>query len=191
MTSYIYIYDALFRIQSKLFVLGPGGDALLVVVIEKGAKTLKRRVWGMASPEGSDVVLEGALVLEVGAAGAVPELATVLLVGSPVALDSERLAALAAGEGFGAVLALEVGLEGAEVLEGLSPGVVDVVLTALGAAIARQPQHRRRLCPFQRVRALPVLRSVAPHVHLNGTHRKECFTKRIYSMIRSRIIILK
>jgi hypothetical protein len=49
-------------------------------------------------------VIEGALVLEVGAAGAEPALAAVLLVRAPVALD---------GQGLGAVLALVVRLQGA------------------------------------------------------------------------------
>lgn len=106
-------------------------------------------------------------MLEVRPATAVPELATVLLVGSPVATHSERLAALSAHEGLDPVLALVVGLEGAEVLERLRPWVVDVVLAARRTAVARQPQHGRRLRPPQRLGSSPVLRPVSPHVHLH------------------------
>lgn len=81
-------------------------------------------------------------MLEIGAAGAVPELAAVLLVSAPVSLDGEGFAAgFTADKGLGAVLALVVGLKSAEVLERLGAGVVDVVLAALGAAVAREAQH--------------------------------------------------
>ena len=89
-----------------------GGGVVVVVVVEA-----VDAVGGVAVAEGLDVVFEGALVLEVGAAGAVPELAAVLLVGAPVAAHGEGLAALAAHEGLDAVLALVVSLEGPEVLE--------------------------------------------------------------------------
>ena len=112
------------------------------------------------------MVLERALVLELGAAEAVPELAAVLLVRAPVALDGQWLSAAAAAEGLGAVLALVVGLQGAEVLERPRPRVVDVVAATRRAAVARQPEHRRRLHAAQRLRALAVLRPVTPHVHL-------------------------
>lgn len=71
---------------------------------------------GVAAAERPDVVLEGALVLEVGAAGAVPELAAVLLVGAPVAAHGERLAAFPAHEGLDPVLPLVVCLQRPEVL---------------------------------------------------------------------------
>lgn len=120
----------------------------------------------MATPERPDVILERPLVLEVRAARAIPELATVLLVGPPVATHSERLAALPAHEGLDPVLALVVGLEGPEVLEWLRPRVVDVVLASRRTAVAWQPQHGRRLRPPQRLRSSPVLGPVSPHVHL-------------------------
>jgi hypothetical protein len=44
--------------------------------------------------------------------------------------------------------------------------VVDVVPAPRRAAVARQPQHRRRLRPPQRLRPLPVLRPMPPHMHL-------------------------
>jgi hypothetical protein len=122
----------------------------------------------MIGAERADVVVEGALVLEVGAAGAEPALAAVLLVRAPVALDGEGLGAAAAAEGLGAVLALVVRLQGAEVLERARAGVGDVVLAPRRAAVARQLQHRRRLRALERVRALPVLAPVAPHVHLHA-----------------------
>lgn len=138
------------------------GDGAVVVVVEAGAA---QRAVPVAERPG--VVLEGSLVLELGAAEAVPEPAAVLLVGAPVALDGEGLAAAAAEEGLEAVLALVVRLQGAEVLERLGARVVHVVPAPRRAAVARQPQHRRRLDAAQRLRALPVLRPVAPHVHLH------------------------
>jgi hypothetical protein len=116
--------------------------------------------------EGADVVVEGTLVLEVGAAGAEPALAAVLLVRAPVALDGEGLGAAAAAEGLGAVLALVVRLQGAEVLERPRARVRHVVLAPRRAAVARQLQQRQRLRPLERLRALAVLAPVAPHVHL-------------------------
>ena len=111
----------------------------------------------VAMAEGAGVVLERALVLELGAAEAVPEPAAVLLVRAPVALDGEGLAAAAAEEGLEPVLALVVRLQRAEVLERLGARVVDVVAAPRRAAVARQPQHRRRLDAPQRLRALAVL----------------------------------
>lgn len=72
---------------------------------------------GMAIAKGVDVVLERPLVLEIGAARAVPELAAVLLVGSPVASDGEGLAAFPAHEGLDPMLPLVMCLESSEVLE--------------------------------------------------------------------------
>nr|GMD65267.1 thylakoid lumenal 19 kDa protein, chloroplastic [Ipomoea batatas] len=94
---------------------------------------------GVGVAEGLNVVLEGSLVLEIRAADAKPNLAAVLLVGAPVALDGEGLAAFAAHEGLGSVLALVVGLQGSEVLQGAGAGVVDVVLAPWGAAETWQP----------------------------------------------------
>ena len=74
-------------------------------------------------PEGPNVILERALVLEVGAAGAVPPAAAVLLVRAPVAAHGERLAALAAEEWLGTVPALVVRLQRPEVLERPRPRV--------------------------------------------------------------------
>lgn len=123
----------------------------LVILI--GTSTIR----SVVVAKGLDVVLEGALVLEVGATDAIPKLATVLLMGSPVTADSEGLATLSAGEGLQAVLALVVSLEGSKVLERLGSWVVYVVATPRRAAVARQPQHPRWLSPPQRLWPLPVL----------------------------------
>jgi hypothetical protein len=114
------------------------------------------------------MVLERALVLEVGAAGAAPSAPAVLLVRAPVAAHGERLAAPAAEEGPGAVPALVVRLQGAEVLERPRTRVLHVVVATRRAAEARQAEHRRRLRAAERVRAATVLRPVPPHVHLHG-----------------------
>lgn len=98
-------------------------------------------VGGVAVAESPDVVLERPLVLKIGATNTKPELAAVLLVGAPVASDGEELGALAAGEGLGAVLALVVGLQGAEVLQGSGQRMRYVVPAPLRAAVAWQPHH--------------------------------------------------
>jgi hypothetical protein len=64
-----------------------------------------------------------------------------------------------------------VRLQRPEVLERPRPRVVDVVAAPRRAAVARQPEHRRRLHAAERLRALAVLRTVPPHVHLQCTHR--------------------
>jgi hypothetical protein len=127
----------------------------------------------VAASERPDVVLERALVLEVGAACASPAAAAVLLVRAPVAPHGERLAAPAAEEGPGAVPAPVVRLQGAEVLERPGPRVLHVVAAPRRAAEARQPEHRRRLRAAERVRAATVLRPVPPHVHLRVTNNVE------------------
>lgn len=121
----------------------------------------------MAIPEGLDVVLEGSLMLEVGAADAVPELSAVLLVGAPVPAHSECFAAFPAHKGFDAVLALVVCLQRSEVLEWLGSWVVYVVPAPSRAAVAWQPKHPCRLRPSQRFWPLSVLRSMPPHMHLH------------------------
>jgi len=153
--SLIEAYDPLLGLHQQRRHDSRGGGRLLV-----------RRDGEVAAAEGPDVVVEGALVLEVGAAGAEPPLAAVLLVRAPVALDGEGLGAAAAAEGLGAVLALVVRLQGAEVLERPRARVRHVVLAPRRAAVARQLQQRQRLRPLERLRALAVLAPVAPHVHL-------------------------
>ena len=90
----------------------------------------------MALTEGPNVVFEGSLVLEIRAASAIPKLAAVLLMGSPIPFDCKCFAAFPTHEGLDAVLPLEVGLEGPEVLQGFCSWVVDVVLAPLGTTIA-------------------------------------------------------
>lgn len=69
--------------------------------------------------------------------------------GPPVAFDGEGLPTLAAHERLDTMLPLVVGLEGPKIFERLGSRVVDVVLAALRTAVARQPQHRCRLCALQ------------------------------------------
>ena len=105
-------------------------------------------------------------MLEIRSASAVPQLAAVLLVRSPVPFDGESLPTFSAAEGLRAVLALVVSLESSEVFEWFRSRVVDVVLAALGTAVAWQPQHCRWLCSFERVWSFSVLGSMSPHMHL-------------------------
>jgi hypothetical protein len=148
---------------------------LLVVVGRDGA---------VSASKGADVVVEGALVLEVGAAGAEPALAAVLLVRAPVALDGEGLGAAAAGEALVAVLAPVVRLQRAEVLERARARVRHAVAAPRRAAVARQleQRQRRRLRAPERLRALAVLAPVAPHVHLHTT----CIYACIYIVVMRR-----
>lgn len=113
---------------------------ILIVVVVARFEPMGR----MSVAESADMVLERPLVLEIGPADAEPELPTVLLVGAPVSSNRKGLPALVAHERLGAVLALVVSLEGAEVLERLRPRVVDVVLAALSAAVAWHSKHGRR-----------------------------------------------
>jgi hypothetical protein len=143
---------------------------IVVVVLADGDRF--NDVGRVSAAEGADVVLERALVLEVGAADAEPELAAVLLVSAPVAAHGEPLPAAPARVGPRAVLAPVVRLQRAEVLERPCARVLDVVAAALRAAVAGQAHQRRRWRRAHRdraaqgLRALAVLRPVAPHVHL-------------------------
>ena len=158
------------------------GGRVAVVVVEVEAVDAAGRV---TATESADVVLEGALVLEVGAAGAEPALAAVLLVRAPVALDGEGLGAAAAAEGPGAVLALVVRLQSAEVLERPRARVGHAVPAPGGAAVARQLQQRQRLRALERLRALAVLAPVAPHVHLHpSTHVMHAHTGLVLNKVR-------
>ncbi len=81
----------------------------------------------MAIAESSNVVFEGAFVLEVRTTGAVPELSAVLLVGPPIATNGKGLTAFATHEGLDSMLPLVMRLQGAEVLQWLGSRVRDVV----------------------------------------------------------------
>jgi hypothetical protein len=146
---------------------------IVVVVLADGDRF--NDVGRVSAAEGADVVLERALVLEVGAADAEPELAAVLLVRAPVPAHGEPLPAAPARVGPRAVLAPVVRLQRAEVLERPRARVLDVVAAPLRAAVAGQAHQRRRRRrrahrdrAAQGLRALAVLRPVAPHVHLQG-----------------------
>lgn len=71
----------------------------------------------MASAKGLDVVFERPLVLEIRTTDAVPDFATVLLMGSPVSFHSKGLIAFSAEEVLYSMLSFVVGLEGSEVFE--------------------------------------------------------------------------
>ncbi|KAF3787314.1 hypothetical protein EJ110_NYTH23416 [Nymphaea thermarum] len=138
--------------------------------IEECTTTVVKRMRRMALPERPHMVLERPLVLEIRAAGAVPELAAVLFMGAPVTPHSEGLGALPALVWLVPVLPLVVGLKGSEILQRPRPRVVYVILATLHAAVAWQPQHGRRLRPSQRLRPSSVYGSMTPHVHLQNTN---------------------
>ncbi len=120
----------------------------------------------MSIAESSNMVFEGAFVLELGTTGAVPQFSAILLVGTPVASNGERLATFAAHEGLDSVLSFVMRLQSAEVLQWLGSRVCDVVATSLRTTVARKAKHGCGLCASQRLRSFPVLRSMTPHMHL-------------------------
>ena len=92
------------------------------------------------------MVLEGSLVLEIGAAGAEPELPAVLLVGAPVATHSEGLHATPpARVRLRPVLPLEVRLQSPQILERLRACVPHVIPAPHHAAVARRPHQNQAL----------------------------------------------
>lgn len=115
-------------------------------------------------------------MLEIGAAYAEPQLATILLMGAPVTTHGKSLAALAAAEWFHAMLSLVVSLQGAEVLERLRTGMVDAVAAARGTAEAWKAEHGSGLSAFERVGTASVLGAMTPHVHLHVIITVECLT---------------
>lgn len=90
----------------------------------------------MARTKRSNMVLERSLVLEVRTTVAQPEPPTVLLMGPPIALNGQELAALAAHEWLHPVLPFVMSLQGAEVLEWLCARAFDVVPAPQCATIA-------------------------------------------------------
>jgi len=96
-------------------------------------------------------------MLEVGATNAEPPFAAVFLVRSPVTFHGQRLRALAAREGLGAVLPLEVRLKRAEVLQRLRTWVLDVVLAPSRATVAWNVQQWSRMGSLQRVWSSAIL----------------------------------
>ena len=71
----------------------------------------------MAATKGFDVVFKGAFMFKIRATKAIPNLATILLVGSPIALNSKGFGAFSTSERLDAVLALVMCLEGSEIFE--------------------------------------------------------------------------
>jgi len=107
--------------------------------------------------KGSDMIFERPLMFEVGATNAEPAFAAVFLVGSPVTFHGQRLGALAAREGLGAMLPLEVRLKRAKVLERLRTWVVDVVLAPSRATVAGNVQQGSWMGSLQRVWSSAIL----------------------------------
>lgn len=104
----------------------------------------------MAMAECLDVILEGPLVLEIRATDAIPKLATILLVSSPIAPHSKGFATFPAHEGLDSMLPLVMRLEGSEIFQRLSSRVIDVVSAAGGAAVAGKAKHAGGLSSSQR-----------------------------------------
>ena len=127
--------------------------------------------------EGPDMILERAFVLEVRSTCTEPKLSTVLLVGSPVPSHSKLFATLSAHEWLHAMLALVMGLKGAEILQWLCTRMIYVILAPLSTAIAWQPQHCCGLCSSQRLRTFSILRSMPPHMHLRRKRKLELLHK--------------
>lgn len=90
----------------------------------------------MPFSEGSDVVLERSFVFEIRPTAAIPQLAAVLFMCSPIAFDGEGFAAFSAHKRLCSVLSLVMSLESSEVFEWLGSWMVDVVLAALSTTVA-------------------------------------------------------
>jgi hypothetical protein len=132
---------------------------------------------GMAIAESSNVIFKRAFVLEVGTTSAVPQLSAVLLVGPPVTSNSKCLTTFSTHEWLDSVLPLVMRLQGAEVLQWFGPRVFDIVAASLRTTVAGKAKHCCRLCASQRFRSFSVLRSMAPHVHLQVRHPLASFSQ--------------
>jgi hypothetical protein len=132
---------------------------------------------GMAIAESSNVIFKRAFVLEVGTTSAVPQLSAVLLVGPPVTSNSKCLTTFSTHEWLDSVLPLVMRLQGAEVLQWFGPRVFDIVAASLRTTVAGKAKHCCRLCASQRFRSFSVLRSMAPHVHLQVRHPVASFSQ--------------
>lgn len=93
----------------------------------------------MTRAESFHMVLKGAFVFKIGTANANPPFPTILLMGSPIALDSQELTADATRVRFLAVFAFVVRLERSKVFERLGPRMVNVVPAPFDAAVTRDP----------------------------------------------------
>jgi len=96
-------------------------------------------------------------MFEVGATNAEPAFAAILLVGSPVTFHGQRLRALAARKGLGAMLPLEMRLKRSKVLQWLRTWVLDVVLAPSRATVAGNVQQRSWMGSLQRVWSSAIL----------------------------------
>ena len=131
----------------------------------------------MSMAKSPDMILERSFVLELRPTAAEPKATAILLMGSPVSPDGKGLGAAATDEGLDAVFSFVMGLQSAEIFEGFGARMVDVVLAAERAAVAGKAEHSRRLDTAEGLRPAPVLRAVAPHVHLRGKCLREAIKR--------------
>jgi hypothetical protein len=90
----------------------------------------------MADAKSLDVVFQRPLVLEIRPANAIPNLPTVLLMGSPITFNCKWLPTFPAHEGLGPMLSLVMCLEGSKIFERPCSWVLYVVFASLCTAIA-------------------------------------------------------
>lgn len=105
--------------------------------IIKQLDPIKRRRKGtVAKAKWFDVIFEWSLMLKVRAAHTKPTLATIFLVGSPVAFHSQEFSTLATHERFKSMLPLIMCLQCSKIFQGLCSWVFDIVLAPFGATVA-------------------------------------------------------
>lgn len=115
-------------------------------------------------------------MLKVRAANTKPTLATIFLVGSPVAFHSQEFSTLATHERFKSMLPLIMCLQCSKIFQGLCSWVFDIVLAPFGATEAWNACHSPWLCSLQRFMSSTILWSMTPQVHLA---QKSCDAARI------------
>jgi hypothetical protein len=92
----------------------------------------------MADAKSLNVVFQRPLVLKIRPTSTIPNLPTVLLMGSPITFNCKCLATFPTHEGFGPMLSLVMCLEGSKIFERPCSWVLDVVLAPWCAAVAWQ-----------------------------------------------------
>lgn len=93
----------------------------------------------MPMPKSPNVVCQRPLVLEIRTTSAIPKLATILLMGSPISPHCKWLPTLSTCKGLGSMLSLVVCLESSKIFERSWPWVVYVVLAFWCTTIAWEP----------------------------------------------------
>jgi len=93
----------------------------------------------MTRPKRLNMVLKRTFVFKIRTANANPTFSTILLMCSPIALDSQKLTAKATREGFVSVFAFVVRLERPKVFQWLGTRMVNVVPAPFNAAVTRDP----------------------------------------------------